>query len=385
MVRVVFHPDYTFSDFVGQILPQTDGEKISYPFIPGPFTRILRKAIFDPDHMYYLIIEEISRGNASAIFGDIFHLLDRKNGESEYSITNYDIARKIYGKGHEEKGIKLPSNLTILATMNTADQNVFPLDAAFKRRWGMRCIENNFQKCPHKDEPICGTRVTWREFADKINDAIIDINQGSLSNEDARLGAYFVQKDELCDETAFSEKVLMYLWTDAFKRDRARIFKPEYKTFEALINGFAESKFDIFNRQFGFDNTPVDDDNTSVSTSEYLDKKLPIYVELYKQLYERLKLHIENIDSYTTKTKKYIGITAPNCKTKSFVDVMISTKSIALYMEKPTGTALLQLGAELSYDHIHNHYFKIEIFDNTNLDDVVSAICQSYEQLKKEN
>lgn len=142
MERVVFHPDYTYSDFVGQILPKTDGVTISYPFTEGSFTTILRKAIHDPGHMYYLVIEEINRGNAPAIFGEVFQLLDREDGTSEYGINNFDIARCVYGAGMEEEEIKIPSNLTILATMNTADQNVFTLDTAFKRRWSLRNIKN---------------------------------------------------------------------------------------------------------------------------------------------------------------------------------------------------------------------------------------------------
>lgn len=142
MERVVFHPDYTYSDFVGQILPKTDGVTISYPFTEGSFTTILRKAIHDPGHMYYLVIEEINRGNAPAIFGEVFQLLDREDGTSEYGINNFDIARCVYGAGMEEEEIKIPGNLTILATMNTADQNVFTLDTAFKRRWSLRNIKN---------------------------------------------------------------------------------------------------------------------------------------------------------------------------------------------------------------------------------------------------
>lgn len=72
--RVVFHPDYTYSDFVGQILPRVDRieGKLKYVFEPGPFTKMLKKAHDDPDNMYFLVIEEINRGNAPAIFGDIF-------------------------------------------------------------------------------------------------------------------------------------------------------------------------------------------------------------------------------------------------------------------------------------------------------------------------
>ena len=70
--RVVFHPDYTYSDFIGQILPRLKDETPIYVFEPGPFTKILKKAYADRDNMYYLVIEEINRGNAPAIFGDIF-------------------------------------------------------------------------------------------------------------------------------------------------------------------------------------------------------------------------------------------------------------------------------------------------------------------------
>ena len=80
--RVVFHPDYTYSDFVGQILPRVVKDKLKYVFEPGPFTKMLKKANDDPDNMYYLVIEEINRGNTPAIFGDIFQLLDRNDDGS---------------------------------------------------------------------------------------------------------------------------------------------------------------------------------------------------------------------------------------------------------------------------------------------------------------
>ncbi len=141
MERVVFHPDYTYSDFVGQILPRLDeNNKLEYIFTAGPFTRVLQKASDDPSNMYYLIVEEINRGNAPAIFGEIFQLLDRnEDGASEYGISNYEVAKEVYGNTNHS--VKIPSNLTVLATMNTSDQNVFTLDTAFQRRWKMKHIE----------------------------------------------------------------------------------------------------------------------------------------------------------------------------------------------------------------------------------------------------
>ena len=243
MERVVFHPDYMYSDFVGQIMPNirnTDNEKhIDYKFIPGPFSRILAKAYNDPNNMYYLIIEELNRGNAPAIFGEIFQLLDRDNtGKSKYGINNADIARLIYHD--EEQLIKIPSNLSILATMNTADQNIFVMDTAFQRRWQMEYITNNFDNDLAK-ELIEGTEISWGTFAQVVNRKIIEQNMSFISTEDKRLGAFFIQEEELSVKS-FSEKVLKYLWDDAFKMNRDVLFKEDINTIEDL--------FEIYNKLF---------------------------------------------------------------------------------------------------------------------------------------
>ena len=244
MERVVFHPDYTYSDFVGQILPENINGHISYPFVPGPFTRILKKAHDDPDHSYYLIIEELNRGNAPAIFGEVFQLLDRVNGISEYGISNADIAAEVYGNPDEM--VKIPSNLFILATMNTADQNVFTLDTAFKRRWRMRSVTSDISKCSFANDKICDSNVTWAVFLDSVNPLIIEYSERNLGSEDKRLGAYFVQLNELKNKEYFSEKVLMYLWNDAFKYEHEKIFDSKYKTLDELLTAFKSIGFKVF-------------------------------------------------------------------------------------------------------------------------------------------
>lgn len=254
MERIVFHPDYTYSDFVGQILPEIeeteDGEKLTYVFTPGPFTKILERAEKDPANFYYLVIEELNRGNAPAIFGEIFQLLDRKGedeypaekiGESEYQISNYDVAQAVYGE--KDHPVRIPSNLYILATMNTADQNVFTLDTAFQRRWDMEPVKNDFEKSEHSGDFIAGTGISWGVFATIINELVIDMNADLASSEDKRLGVYFAKKRELSVER-FPKKVLKYLWDDAFKMNREAVFLPEQKSLEDVISTYEQEAGD---------------------------------------------------------------------------------------------------------------------------------------------
>ena len=238
-IRVVFHPDYTYSDFVGQIMPvlekveNKDGieeEKLQYKFIPGPFTRILQLAEIHKDQQCLLIIEELNRGNAPAIFGEIFQLLDRNDdGTSRYGIYNSDIAEKVYGD--KNKSIKLPPNLTIVATMNTSDQNVFTMDTAFQRRWQMKHIPNRFtgesldeKTINHVAKHLPNSEISWGAFAQTINKKMHTANLGFGGTEDKSLGVYFATDNDLDDAKRFAEKVLKYLWDDAFKLGRQALF-----------------------------------------------------------------------------------------------------------------------------------------------------------------
>lgn len=254
--RVVFHPDYTYSDFVGQILPNvSEDKKIEYKFAAGPLTKILRKAYKNPTEKVVLIIEEINRGNAPAIFGDIFQLLDRmkksddgfKKGTSEFGITNSEIAKEVYDD--ETWKVRIPSNLAIIATMNTSDQNVFTLDTAFKRRWNMELVKNNFDEPSFKNKPIKNSKVSWKVFGTAINEIILDNANSMLSSEDKRLGAFFVDEEELESPKKFAEKVVMYLWDDVFKFNRDDYFDEtavDEFSLECFIEKFEKDTFDIF-------------------------------------------------------------------------------------------------------------------------------------------
>ncbi|GAA8192222.1 hypothetical protein HpKG129_02710 [Helicobacter pylori] len=258
--KIVFHPDYSYSDFVGQIMPSVDDSGIvSYKFNPGPFTNILKKAYHNPQIKHVLVIDEINRGNAPAIFGEIFQLLDRlkhdkngfKKGSSEYAINNMDIANIVHSD--KNASIRIPSNLWIIATMNTSDQNVFTLDTAFQRRFSMQLIENSFENVDDdfKNMKILDTDITWQKFCTTINEKIAQNNDGLSSMEDKRFGVYFVNIDDLKSKENFAHKVIKYLWDDVFKFDRNIIFDTtKFNTLEAVVKNFTKEKgrtqFDIF-------------------------------------------------------------------------------------------------------------------------------------------
>ena len=258
-IRVVFHPDYTYSDFVGQIMPvlekveNKDGieeEKLQYKFIPGPFTRILQLAETYKDQQCLLIIEELNRGNARAIFGEIFQLLDRNDdGTSRYGIYNSDIAERVYGD--KNKSIKLPPNLTIVATMNTSDQNVFTMDTAFQRRWQMKHIPNRFtgesldeKTINHVAKHLPNSKISWGVFAQTVNKKMHTANLGFGSTDDKSLGVYFATDNDLDDAERFAEKVLKYLWDDAFKLGRQALFSNCSEGLSSVIEAYEDAEGD---------------------------------------------------------------------------------------------------------------------------------------------
>lgn len=286
MERVTFHPNYSYAQFVGTYKP-IQGENptdIKYEYVPGPFMRTYVNALNNPEKKFLLLIEEINRANVAAVFGDVFQLLDRKNGVSEYPIaTSEDIKKHLSEKldclkdqdinelSDEEKKMyiemKIPENMYIWATMNSADQGVFPMDTAFKRRWEFEYISVNEPEQVAKIEkyviPMCanmeqGYYVNWNDLRTRINSILID---NCKVNEDKLLGPFFISKNvlddikankdekdrilaidkesrsdednnilaEICKKEisymkAFESKVIMYLFEDVMKMRAEKIF-----------------------------------------------------------------------------------------------------------------------------------------------------------------
>ena len=274
--RVTFYPTYSYAQFVGSYKPvmkdvnekgfaPEEGEQtrkaIAYEFVPGPFLRILKKAIRNPDNKYLLIIEEINRANAAAVFGDVFQLLDRKSvgdaagkkGDSEYSITaSTDIYEYLTSKDSSGDGIskdkakelRIPANMYIWATMNSADQGVFPLDTAFKRRWEFKYMPlDGNNKCNKKARVEAGDYlIKWEDLRKAINELL----KRCRVNEDKLLSYWFVSSDDsdiICAER-FEMKVLMYLWEDAARMCRQNVFSDDVKVLSDLIKAWTNARFD---------------------------------------------------------------------------------------------------------------------------------------------
>lgn len=262
IIRTTFYQDYSYTDFVGQILPKivkgAEGEKdtVEYIFNPGPFTLALIQAISNPTKKVALVVEEINRGNAPAIFGDIFQLLDRdENNVSEYGIVNISMIDYLNDhtfivdgvkKSYKFTEIKIPGNLYIYATMNTSDQNVYTLDTAFVRRWDREKIKNSFAKCNFKATKVPGMDYTWQEFVEAINTCITSHLEELQVNEDKQIGAFFV-KEHLLSGSAekFAYKVFDYLWNDVAKLEHG-IFFNDFNTLDALIAAYVEKGVAVF-------------------------------------------------------------------------------------------------------------------------------------------
>ena len=229
--RTTFHPDTDYASFVGSYKPIMKGELICYEYVPQVFTLAYIAAWNDPDNEYFLDIEEINRGNCAQIFGDLFQLLDRnKKGYSEFPIqADSDLANYLQNakdeEGHdilnnkegiEKKKLCLPPNLSIVATMNTSDQSLFPMDSAFKRRWDWEFVPSTFNEEDNFNISLGNKVYKWHTFLKEANARI----KQATDSEDKQMGAYFVKTD--MDEEKFKSKVMYYLWSE--------ICKEEYKT-----------------------------------------------------------------------------------------------------------------------------------------------------------
>jgi hypothetical protein len=238
--RTVFHSDMQNSDFIGTLKPAVEGGNVTYRFQPGTFSKALRHAWNTPDEEVYLIIEEINRAMAAAVFGELFQLLDRdETGTSRYKV---EFPSPEYFQWFNELGgiqcdaLTLPPNLWILATMNSADQGVYPIDTAFRRRWKQIYVPIDYEIAPRLPLDIIGqssqpSERTWNEFVQVLNEFLID-NLGIA--EDRLVGPRFLNLSDLSDKK-LPGKLLIYLWDDLLRHhERDVLFVGGIRTYGEL-------------------------------------------------------------------------------------------------------------------------------------------------------
>lgn len=287
--RTTFHPDYDYAQFVGAYKPKKDDEKITYSFVPQVFAKAYAAAweLYlqrdsrlrgndngngendkeEKDIQVFLVIEEINRGNCAQIFGDIFQLLDRDSDGSDKGFSQYTIdadcdfaewleknsvlsEESVWSAYEENVGngkLKLPPNLNILATMNTSDQSLFPMDSAFKRRFDWEYVPISFTDEEGNEKEAAkyeidipdanGKNYLWKNFVETVNDKILDLTE----SEDKQLGEFFIKPDsgDIISKERFLGKVMFYLWNEVCKdehKDRSffKLKDGSYFTFQDL-------------------------------------------------------------------------------------------------------------------------------------------------------
>lgn len=273
--RVTFYSDYTYSQFVGGYKPVSvylENEKenikvigsnnedlkrpgspaIEYRFVAGPLLKLCAEAIENSDKKYLLIIEELNRADAASVFGDFFQLLDRdKDGASEYGIKLSSEAQEfLKSKNVNSEYIGLPENLYIWSSLNSADQGVFPIDTAFKRRWEFEYLPLNKNQnvvddisieLKTKDAEGKKININWNILREKINVKLSELN----IQEDLMIGPFFLSKNEINDDSSFKYKLLAYLRDDILRHQYHEFFVVE-GTLDKIIQEYDNGK-NIFN------------------------------------------------------------------------------------------------------------------------------------------
>ncbi len=234
--RTTFHPDYDYSTFVGCYKPVKEDGVLDYRFVPQVFTNAYVTAKKHPDTPVYLIIEEINRGNCAQIFGDVFQLLDRTGGKSDYEIKpDTELAKFLAAEGVASESLRLPANLHIYATMNTSDQSLFPMDSAFKRRWAMEYVPIKYSGSDAEKFTfeIAGKKYSWIVFLQMVNDLIVN----ATDSEDKQMGEFFIKGP--VSEKEFINKVMFYLWNDVCKDlyNPRRVSAPYFLRIKTLAEG----------------------------------------------------------------------------------------------------------------------------------------------------
>lgn len=262
-IKTVFHPEYTYGDFMGKLMPLTQSGKVEYHFYAGYFMRALARAYRnmllaedeEPEHVA-LVIDEINRGNSAAIFGTVFQLLDRRDdGWSTYKVdlskmefeellrqtgfriepsynrdgvlqhVDYTFEGKSYRNDEglnkmlepldiRRDQVRIPPNLSLFATMNTSDNSIYYMDAAFKRRWNWQFVDTSGMS-PNPEGVAFHDRNAWEQWVDELNRFIRENHTYVRKVEDKQVGHWFITGSQISNAEV-QNKVMFFLWDSVF-------------------------------------------------------------------------------------------------------------------------------------------------------------------------
>ena len=207
---VQFHPSFAYEDFVQGFRPTLKGDRAGFELRDGPLrdaakaakaeVEKARKENREPEK-YFLVIDEINRGNIAKVFGELYFLLEYRDEDGEDNKMRLQ---------YSEQEFSLPKNLYIIGTMNTADRSIALVDAALRRRF-------YFVTFHPDDPPIKGLLNEWlKENAPEMEGIaqVVDDANKKLGNKDAAIGpSYFMKKnlDEGMADRIWEYNVLPYV------------------------------------------------------------------------------------------------------------------------------------------------------------------------------
>ena len=212
---VQFHPSYSYEDFVQGFRPTlTDRGQPSFKLKDGPLLRMAKAAEDEPESKFFLVIDEINRGNLAKVFGELYFLLEYR-----------DRSMSLMYREDGEEEFALPSNLYIIGTMNTADRSIALVDLALRRRF-------SFVDFDVHEEPVKGLLRRWlRENGlgdmEWVADVVDRANE-KLDDRHAAIGpSYFMKPglDEARVKRIWKHDVLPYIEERLFgEQDRLSEF-----------------------------------------------------------------------------------------------------------------------------------------------------------------
>ncbi len=300
VVKAVFHPEYTYGDFMVKVVPSSVEQKVIYKQHVGHFIKALSRAykniaeahdksgkqVADVKNVA-LVIDEINRGNSSAIFGTIFQLLDRdRDGWSSYYVSlnqmEFDVLMELMGVDRVQKrknsdvveyriegkmdytnlenfqskvpylrtnfatsSVRIPFNMSIIGTMNTSDNSIYYMDSAFKRRWEWEYMpvdagaDNESRRLEYKNIP-------WCDFQSKLNDFIRTNSRYIRGAEDKQIGLHYIPISYNPIPTSqIKNKLMFYLWDSVFSRDK-RPLRELLGTEDVVVFGQFANNVELF-------------------------------------------------------------------------------------------------------------------------------------------